>query len=437
MFCTSAFAGVYDARRGEMFAVLDSLKLEPRWGDPIKSKLNEYFDFRERILAQGLQIIQETSTSNQQQADKWRELFSKAGPDGIKILYGALQDAMPSAALNFITGNTNIEADFYAKLANMPAGKIRDRIMVYRETFDKESRSLSDKWREVNSQNESIDSQARSAQRDLFELYKQTSEYVAQAENLTEKRINAIIDAALKLSPLPLPDGLDDVITETLKMLEGMETRTEAYASRLRDICANEDRLVMVFGNTRKDVADFLKTMNLSLLDNEMKEALVGIDQTGRATLTNGQRADANRYYELISVILKAHFETFGRDFEHFVSDFDHIFFNALGDKTIETILKIDEWRSWSDGVRGIALEDALKRMQDHASRNYSADLNLINDPAQKELIQKWLRQNMDALTGKVGEVQGITLSDRIRLVIYMNLPSSARAKLLDRLKER
>ncbi|MEO5969737.1 MAG: hypothetical protein ABIQ95_07390, partial [Bdellovibrionia bacterium] len=426
-------AGNYDGRRYEMLSTLESLKLEPRWQESIQSKLVAYFDYREQVLYDALPIIQNDSTSDRDQAAKWRDHFSKAAPEASKLIYEALQNAMPSSALNFITSNANFEADFFSKLGNMPAAKLRDRILVYRETFDKESRSLSDKWREVDSLDQSIDSMGRSAQNELRELYQQTSRDVAASSISTEKWIRSLTEI---VSTLPVTPSFVGIIIEFMKLLEALETRTESYAARLRDIYSNEERVILVFNNTRKDVSSFLKTMNLSLLQNEMNEMLIGTDQAGRSTVTSGQQADAAKFYGSLSPILKAHYERFEDAFEDFVSEFDHIFFNALGDKTIETLLEPQSWRDWSDNVRGIALESALKQVQEQSARNFGVDLNLASDPAQRELIQKWVAYNMDGLKEKVGKVYGLSISDRIQMVIYSSLPSSLRAKLLERLKE-
>lgn len=430
---TSAFAGAFDARRDEVFSTLESLKLEARWNDLIKRKLTDYFERRERAMFDALRIIQDPSTSNREQAAKWREHFSKVGPEQVKLIYSALQDAMPAPALNFVTANANIEADFYAKLGAMPAGQLRDRIMVYRESFDKASKSLSDKWREVNSNDESIDSSARAAQNELRELYNTASRDIASGHISIEKWALWLMEMA---SQIPGTPELAGPVIEQLKLLEAMETRTEAIAAKLRDLYSNEERVVMVFNNTRRDVAEFLKGMNFTLLTNEINEGLVAIQQTGRNTLTSGQKADAARYAALIGEVVKAHYDVFGKDFETFVRDFDHIFFNSLGDKTIESLLEPQSWRDWSENVRAIALESALKRYQERAEKNFSVDPSLIKDPMQRDLVMKWLKVNMDALKDKIGKVHGSSVSDRVRIVIYMATPGSLRSKLFDRIKE-
>ena len=41
----------------------------------------------------------------------------------------------------------------------------------------------------------------------------------------------------------------------------------------------------------------------------------------------------------------------------------------------------------------------------------------------------------MEALRERVGKVHGLSVSDRIQLVVYATLPGSLRARLLDRLQ--
>lgn len=429
---TPVAAGTYDARRAEMLAALEALKLEPRWQDPIRSTLSAYADFRERVLADALPIVQDESTGNRDQAARWREHFQKAGPEASKLLYAALQEGMPPAARELLTSAANLEADFYAKLATMPAGRLRDRITLYRETFDKESRSLAEKWRAVDSQDQSIDSAARSVQGELRELYQRTSTELASASVGVERWVRAALEAA---TAIPQTPDITIAILELLRLLDALETPTESYASRFRDLYATEERVILVFSDTRKDVSAFLKTMHLSLLSNEMNEMLIGIDQAGRATLTPGQQADAARLHGLLSTILKGHYEDFEDQFEAFVSEFDHLFFNALGDRTIDSLLEVQSWRDWSEGVRGIALEDALRRVEEQSARNFGIDLDRVEDPVRREQVKAWVRKNMEALRERVGKVHGLSVSDRIQLVVYATLPGSLRARLLDRLQ--
>ncbi len=429
---TPVVAGTYDARRAELLFALEALRLEPRWRDVIHGRLSAYFDFRERVLSDALPIVQDESTGNRDQAARWRDHFAKAGPEASKLIYSALQDGMPAPARDLLTRAASLEADFFGKLCAMPAGKLRDRIMAYRETFEKESKSLADKWQAIDAQDQSIDSAARAIQSELREVYQRAASDIASATVGTEKWIKTALEAA---TALPQTPEIAILVLEFMNLLEVLSTRTEAYAARLRDLYATEERVIFVFNDTRKDVAAFLKTMHLDLLSNEMNEMLIGVDQAARSTHSPGQQADGARLHGLLATTLKSHYEDFEDQFERFVSDFDHIFFNALGDKTIESLLEVQSWRDWSDNVRGIALEHALKRVEEQSQRNFGIDLGGVPDPARREAVRNLVRVNMEALREKVGKVHGLSVSDRIQSLLYMALPGSIRARILDRLK--
>jgi hypothetical protein len=160
------------------------------------------------------------------------------------------------------------------------------------------------------------------------------------------------------------------------------------------------------------------------------------IDRIGRTTLTSGQQADSARFHARLQLILKANYESFEDDFERFISDFDHIFFNTFGDQTIDSLLESRSWQTFSEGMRGVALEQSLQKLYENASQNFGIDITRVSNPAQRELIQNWVRKNMDALKEQVGKVQSLTATDRIRTAIYYNLPDSLRSKLFARLKE-
>jgi len=429
---TPAVAGTYDARRAEMLAALEALRLEPRFRDPIHGRLLAYLDLRERFLTDALPIVQDESTGNRDQAARWREHFAKAGPEASKLIYSALQEGMPVAARDFLTRTASLEADFFGKLGSMPAGKLRDRIMVYRETFETESKSLARKWDAIQGQDQSLDSAALAVQSELREIYQRAASDVASATVGTEKWIKTLLEAATAIPSTPEIAG---VLLEFMNLLEVLSTRTEAYAARLRDLYATEERVIIVFNDVRKDVSAFLKTMHLDLLSNEMNEMLIGVDQAARSTLTPGQQADGARLHVQLGTILKSHYAEFEDQFEQFVLDYDHMFFNALGDKTIESLLEVQSWRSWSDNVRGIALEAALKRIEEQSQSNFGIDLGGVPDPARREAVRNLVRSNMEALRSKAGKVHGVSVADRVQLLVYMTLPGSVRSKLFDRLK--
>jgi hypothetical protein len=433
VFVAPSSAGNYDVRRNELLSGLDTLALEPRVANPIRTKLVAYFEFRERALAEALVLLQDPSTSNQEQRARWREHFARTGAESTRLIYSALQDALPGSALNFLTTHANIEADFYGKLARMPLASARDRIIVYRESFDAASRSLAEKWRTLDSSDNSIDAAARSAQQQFRELYTSTADAVAAANSSTERWVISLIELA---NTLPDSPALVGPVIEFLRQLESMDTRSAAIADRIRDLHSSEERVILVFNDTRKDVRDFLSKMNLALLTSQMNDHLMASEGIAGQTLTGGQRSDALAFYQQATLMVRVHFDSFEDQFEKFVAEFDSIFFNALGDKTIENLLETQSWREWSDGMRGIQLEQALKSIYERADRNFGVDLSRIQDPTQRARAEKWLRRNMEALREKVGKTQGWSVSDRLQTVIYMGLPESLRNRLLRRLRD-
>jgi len=419
----------YEAREKEELDGVSRMELPPVERDRAKDGLSRYFDFRERALLDGLRLLSETSVGDQ--GSRWNDHFGAAGSDGVRMIEGLVRAETPEALKVRLLGVAQVEAIFWSRIRAMPLASTRDGLVAWNEQFRQERENLRRKWRAQNELDESVDSRTRQVQEDLAGLFTETVKEVAADRQLVVNSLRTLLQLYAKTPGLPLSkvaQGLD----ELLKLLDMMGSRTADLVSAYADLYRREEAVVIMFADTRAAVRAFVAKTNLSTAQSALADARAqSLDLAGKVA-ADGARADAAEFATDGLDVVKGHYDRFEDEYEGFVDEFEQIFLGPVGDRTVEDLLERNQWQRWENDMRGRNIEAALADLHGDftAWQAIVSDASGVTD-ADKALIQKALREDIDRISRKVTDVRSLTNGERAKLLFDL----SFRRVLEDRAK--
>ncbi len=435
----TCLAGEFDTRRDEVLAELTTLNLEKSLDDQVRPKLVDYFSFREKSLQTAYDLLQNYNVGERDQDAKWRQLFQSTLDNSQTLIFSAIGNTPLSPRLAAMRDRLAFqEATFFKRLSRMPLASLRDRIITYRDVFNVESKTLTDRWREICGTEASIDGNARYSQSEFKELYIETAKKVLGATEPIESQIKDIVATVAGGVPADTPDPMNALpaVSNLLDILNATQSTTAGYVDQLLQIASQDERLVIVFTNTRDDVKEFLEKMNLRGLEQERQDGLVEARSIASSSgLTSAQVTEATRFVNRSETLIAGQFEAFNEIYKKFILDFDAIFFNPVGDRTLESLLNVGPWKEWSQAMMGAAIEAAIDDLYHKAENNFGINTHSILDPDVRNKVQSLIQNNMTRLMKALREANDWTRTDRIKFLINVSYQESWLSKLIAKIK--
>lgn len=401
--------------------------------DRIKTVLHNYIDSRNKMLDDLLKTLGGFSDSlkEKSQADRWKTEISKKGQEAFKMIVD-LDDNEESELNVFILVTATREADFFHKLASMQYGAMQGFLCECAKTLYDERKNLGGKWSATQSSARSLNERSERAGKQMLEAFQKAAKEIGNANRLA---------AELLVNGLLLLKKLDDARTGNEPgipdLFEEMKLRTGVFVSTAKDVAGlyedtfkDKGTTLVLYGNNRVAVREFLEKTNLEKAIKSVNEAQKNAESLAGSMLTAGQQSDAKTFVSEANEALQGPVNNYEKGFNDFVSEFKGIFIGPIGNKTFDQLLNGNFWYATEDSIKRMNFESELKRYYDQAENMWNIPLDGLDDTlksAFKDQFKRQLREYDEEVT------KSINTYTRVCKAFFIDYPIS---KLKEQLKQ-
>ena len=400
---------------------LESLPTLNRYSK-FKEDLEDYIDWRDKALKNGLAILKNESTSitGSAQKDKWDDHFAKQGQDAFKMILGFVPDDEKTPNLRLFAEKISTqESAFFAKLSSAPLAWYQGQVQEYTYQFYREMNSLEGKWKDLGSKDKSVDAKVKEITEDVNNLFKEAVRYLVEKERFGENLIRQAAEKAESIPGMPLLSSAGAAVREMLEKAQVFQKDFDSLVNEYMTAYKQQETIVILFTQIRQGVHQFLEKTNLDTASDEFEETCKNSLEMAKQCPTKGQQYDATKFMESGIDMVKDFFDEFEDQYEEFVNDSEGIFVGAVVDKTIEEILEKREVdRSWQE-ISRFNIQQKLKDIHNDAVKTWQVDINGLTDE-QKKVFENFWKIELDKLGRGLTKVADGSALERMKQVLVV-----------------
>ncbi len=426
---------MYDKRKQEVHSKLDeAVKIMParetsslKDQQAIREAITRYFILRQKTMEEAIGFLGSTTKTPEEQRSRWDNHFQTRSAEAIQILKEALKDKRQTLFMTVITEMISEESSFLSNLADLHLADIMQaRIIAYKQQFESEKKNLLDKWDDLLSTNKNVNANIRSISEELTVIYKNGLDLLeATHTGLRENLSKALALWAAMDEATPSPPSIFTPISIMVDTLNSFMVNGKDVSYRFEQLYRSEESVtVIMFGNTRKSVKEFLENTNLDKALKEYTETENRSIEVANNMLTKGQREDAQLFVSNATTNTKPGLRAFTDEYNNFVNEFKEIFIGPVGDRTVEDLLQKKQWEEHKNEWQRLNIQDKLKKIYDDSRHWINLDIYKL-DPPERKLVENALALDQDRLEKALALASGPTVMNALEtfmLVVKNNI---------------
>lgn len=378
---------------------LESLPTFGRYSK-FKEDLEDYIDWRDDALKDGLAILKNESTSltGSAQKDTWDDHFAKQGQDALKMILSYVPDDDKTPKLRLFAEKISTqESAFFAKLSSAPLAWYQGQVQEYTYQFYREMNSLEGKWKDLGSKDKSVDAKVKKINDDVQRIFKEAVRYLVDKERHGENMIRQAAEKVKSIPGMPALASAGAAVHEMLDKAQAFQKDLDDLVKEYMAVYKQQETIVILFTQIRQGVHQFLEKTNLDTASDEFEETCKNSLEMAKQCPTKGQQYDATKFMENGIDMVQDFFDEFEDQYEEFVKDSQGIFVGAVVDKTIEEILEKREVdRAWQE-ISNFNIQQKLKDIHNDAVKTWEVDINGLTDE-QKKVFENFWKIELDKL---------------------------------------
>ena len=401
----------------------------------IKAAFQAYIDFRNKSLDEFVKLLTGFSNSlnEDNQAQKWKDEVSKRGQEAFKMI-SDLDDKEESQLNVFVLGVATQEADFFHKIASMEYGAFHGFLCECAATLYEERKNLGGKWSSTESSAKSLNDRSEQAGKQMLEAFKEAAAELGKANRRAAELVASTLLLYKKYQDAKTGNepGLPDVFENSGNQVKSLVSKAEDVAKLYEDAYKSKETTLILFGNNRTAVREFLEKTNLEKAKKRGEELQKKATSLAGEMLTKGQRDDALVFINEANNAIKGPLENYEKGFNDFVTEYKGIFIGPVGNNTLDKLLRGEFWENTEDGLKRLNFETELKRYYDEAEDMWNIPLDGLDDT----LKSAFKEQFKDELRKYDEEVEkAIVTYTRVFKSFYIDYPISRLKEMLSRSK--
>lgn len=399
---------MYIKRKAEVFARLDEVVLKmsgreitsKKDQEQIRSAVFNYFVQYQKTLEEAVNFLKDDTKTSLQQRERWDQHFHDKENINIQLLSECIKGKPPTLFTNVIAEVISQDSVFYLRMSNMQLPDImKGKLLEYKKEFEIEKESLLDKWERLLSDNSSINASIDEISEKLRTIYKEGLQKVDAAHTKLKETLTLFVKtlSVLKANPA-IPYEARVQIGEITERMNSFKVTSQDLAYRFDQLYKSEESIaVIMFGNTRKSVKEFLEKTNLEKAQKDYSEAEKHANESAKNMLTTGQREDAELFVRTATEITKIAMQNFTAAYNEFVDEFREIFIGPVGDRTVNDLIKRERWDRAKNDWQVINIETELKKIYDDSREWVNLDIFELDEET-KDQVEKVLNEERERL---------------------------------------
>ena len=258
-----------------------------------------YIEARNDALTRLASFIADAGESEREGA--WTSIIDDLGD--IPELSDVDDELSSEAALALYDQFMTEEQAWVSALSVLETAAYRDDLIQLKLRLDNMTTLLEDKWKELLDDDGQLDQEERAAIAAISETYGRTAREMRDARERTRGYLNTLADvAANDMVGSFIPGVLGDIVgmlAQTVKAYNDYRSAVETMQTQLKELSAQELKLLEGFLTTRKDTQLFVEQNGLDVMkahyadaDGELR-AFTGVG-------TSAQRRDAEEFADQV-----------------------------------------------------------------------------------------------------------------------------------------
>lgn len=367
-----------------------------------------YIEARNDALTRLASFIADAGESEREGA--WTSIIDDLGD--IPELSDVDDELSSEAALALYDQFMTEEQAWVSALSVLETAAYRDDLIQLKLRLDNMTTLLEDKWKELLDDDGQLDQEERAAIAAISETYGRTAREMRDARERTRGYLNTLADvAANDMVGSFIPGVLGDIVgmlAQTVKAYNDYRSAVETMQTQLKELSAQELKLLEGFLTTRKDTQLFVEQNGLDVMkahyadaDGELR-AFTGVG-------TSAQRRDAEEFADQVRGALSEHVSEGESTFNAFVTRHQGKFFGPVAPDIEEALLETQVWLAEGEDAesRGRDLQELLRAWRDDANTLFGVSFSRdgITDE-ERQFIQDYLRGDLEAVMEAMEEGQ-------------------------------
>lgn len=359
----------------------------------VQTAVDNYFVTRRKILENAFEMLEDESKNAQELRVRWENYFNTKSFDAFRPLKDVLTYNKTSSFTIVVSELISQESIFFMRFTNLQLPDIMHaKLLDYRKQYQDEKKNLLDKWQNLQNENQSINAGIEETTAKLRSIYQTTiSKIDANKEKVRNgivkyiKPINAVVGVITGVS---LPDEAIDGIAVSVETLNHFTVEAKELARRFDQLYKSEDNVaVVMFGNTRKSVKEFLEKTNFDKCQADYINASKHAQDNAAGMLTEGQRVDASVFVNEAEKITKRRMTSFTDSYNAFVNEYKEIFIGPVGDRTVWNLIRKERWDNSQNDLQVMNIQTELKRIYDESRTWTNVDVYNLTPEIKEQVI--------------------------------------------------
>lgn len=394
-----------------------------------EAALETYFNSRQKILEDALLFLSDESKTVEQQRIRWENHMNARSSEALRVLIEFLKYKKESLLVTVISEIMSQESIFFMKLSNMQLSSVMfAQLLEYRKQFEIEKKNLKDKWEELKNENLKLNGDIEAASAKILEVYKEAlgkaGTYKDTIRNNLKLFFTGLTAVGKVTGTVKMPPGFKEAVSLFSASLKAVMPSSKELSGRLDRLYRSEESVtVIMFGNTRKCVKEFLEKTNLDKAQKDYYEAHKHAQQVAANMLTDGQKEDAAIFVRIAEEITRKTLTSFTDAYNGFVNDFKEIFIGPVGDRTVKDLIKKDRWDWAKDEWRRMNVQAELKKIYDDNRDWIDVDVFDIT-PEVKDQIKAALKEERERLDLALSEAGDRSILETLGLFLTIQKES-------------
>lgn len=379
--------------------------------DALQAMVDSYLSVRERILDDALLFLKEEGWSAEKQRSNWENHLSNKSTEALRPLTDGLRNKLATPFVVAISEFVTQESRFFMRLANMPlCDQMYARPIEYRKQFEYEKKSLLEKWNSLQNENKNINASIDEISQTLLKVYKDGLAKVGSLKDNIRNEIKTyakVIAVAGKIVSVSIPGTVTQSIGLMMDAINLFMPKSKELSSRFDQLYRSEENVaVIMFGNTRRSVKEFLEKTNLDKCQAEYSNALKSALDNADNMFTEAQKQDAREFVEEAEKLTRKPLVSFTDAYNGFVNEFREIFVGPVGDRTVRDLIRKERW-DWAKGeLQQLNIQTELKKIYDDTRDWINIDMFELTPEVKAEIVAalKAERDRLDLALSQAGD---------------------------------
>lgn len=394
----------------------------------LQSAISDYLISRKKILAGAYELLEDESRSEAEQRSQWERHFTAKSAAALQPLKDIMYyNKIKSSFAVLLSEVISQESIFYYKMINLQLCDVMHaRLIKYRKEYNSEKKSLQEKWQNIQDDNQNINTAMESVVGKLHSIYQSSISIMNSNQEKSRKAIegylkplNSLVGAVTGVS---LPTEFTDAITDSMTILNMFMAESKVIVARLDSLYKNEENVaVIMFGNTRKSVMEFLQNTNFDKCEKDYKNASSHAFEVAANMLTDGQRYDAKEFVTNAEKITGKRLQSFTDSYNAFVNEHRGIFIGPVGDRNIWNLIRKENWDKAKKDLHVGNIQTELKKIYNDAVSWTNVDAFNFSETT-KQQVKAALKKDIDRLSqGITAAVEGRSLWESLHAALTVS----------------